>query len=129
MSSELKPATLTAPERIFLQICDDVDCEQTFSQHEDAAGLEGVTWCQDSINENDVAYVRADLAESSTTSLKAEVESLRGVLRDLMRGYTNTLETGRDRALFLGGDCDSLDLMVESDPHLRAARAVLKEKP
>jgi hypothetical protein len=46
-------------------------------------------------------------------------------LRALMRGYVNTLENGRDRILFLGGECDSVEDMERRDPHLDEARAAL----
>ena len=42
------------PKKIYLQVPDDCD------DYEDAAKGE-VTWCADSINERDIAYVRADL--------------------------------------------------------------------
>ena len=45
-----------APTKIYLQICDDVDCDLSFEAHDD------VSWCQDKINDCDVAYVRADTA-------------------------------------------------------------------
>lgn len=48
-------------------------------------------------------------------------------LRDLMRAYVGTLENARDRIIFLGGDCDSLDKMVSGDPALRAAREALEQ--
>jgi hypothetical protein len=44
-----------APEKIYLQVCDDSDCEEPFCEHHD------VTWCQDKIEDTDVPYVRADL--------------------------------------------------------------------
>ncbi|WP_342617186.1 hypothetical protein [Rhodoferax sp. GW822-FHT02A01] len=49
------------------------------------------------------------------------IDGLLTALKDLRRAYVNLLETGRDRILFLGGECDPLDKMVEGDPYLRAA--------
>jgi len=45
-----------APERIYLQVCDDSDCDEPFCEHHD------VSWCQDKINNSDVEYIRADPA-------------------------------------------------------------------
>ncbi len=42
-----------APDVIYLQVCDDDVCEQTFNEHE-------VSWCEDKINDSDIKYVRAD---------------------------------------------------------------------
>lgn len=53
----------TAPERIWLQVCDENNCDKPFNAHE------GVTWCEDKINETDIEYVRAD----SLNKLKREV--------------------------------------------------------
>jgi hypothetical protein len=54
-------------------------------------------------------------------------EALVKALRRLYRGYVNSLESGRDRILFLGGDCDPVDVMERGDPHLREARAILSQ--
>jgi hypothetical protein len=45
-----------APTKIYLQICDDINCDLSFEAHDD------VSWCQDKINDCDIAYVRADTA-------------------------------------------------------------------
>ena len=50
-------AVLTAPERIWLQIGDDLDLPFP-DNHED------ITWCSGPGQESDVEYVRADLARS-----------------------------------------------------------------
>lgn len=59
----------------------------------------------------------------------AEIERLRAALRALMRGYVSTLESARDRILFYGGQCDSLDVMERGDPFLRSAREALVGSP
>lgn len=46
-------------------------------------------------------------------------------LKDLYRGYVNTLNNGRDRILSLGGQCDPVDKMEASDPWLISARAAI----
>jgi len=48
-------------------------------------------------------------------------------LRDLIKHYVNLLEIGRDRIVELGGDCDPVDVMERSDPHLVVARRALAE--
>ncbi len=48
-----------APDVIYLQVCDDDVCEQTFDEHE-------VSWCSDKINDSDIKYVRADAKPAPT---------------------------------------------------------------
>lgn len=55
--------------------------------------------------------------------------SLRDALQQLVRGYMILMENGRDRIMFLGGQCDALDVMEGSDPYLRQARAALSASP
>lgn len=50
----------------------------------------------------------------------------KAALKDLMRGYVNLLETGRDRILQAGGQCDTVEQMEAADPYLRAARSALQ---
>ena len=51
------------------------------------------------------------------------------MLKRLYRAYVNTLETGRDRIVMLGGTCDPVDVMERSDPALIAVRAFLGDIP
>lgn len=46
-------------------------------------------------------------------------------LRALYRAYVQLLESGRDRIVSLGGDCDPVERMESGDPALHAARAVI----
>lgn len=46
-------------------------------------------------------------------------------LKNLRRAYVNLLETGRDRILSLGGQCDDVTTMEASDPYLRDASAAI----
>lgn len=57
--------------------------------------------------------------------LRRELAALRDAMRDLYRGYVRLLASGRDRILFLGGECDPVDRMEEGDPVLIAAREAL----
>ncbi len=56
---------MAAPERIYLQWYED---------EADKYMPEGVTWCQDQIDETDVEYVRADKAA-------AEMQEMRDILK------------------------------------------------
>lgn len=59
-------------ERIWLQ----VDPEGDRFEDDEECSSEGVTWCQDKINETDVGYVRLDKFEE----LKAELAAARKVI-------------------------------------------------
>lgn len=54
-----------------------------------------------------------------------EIEQLRGALKDLARAYVRLLESGRDRIISLGGDCDPVDVMERGDPYLRKANEAM----
>jgi hypothetical protein len=47
------------PEKIYLQIGEEADINDTFDFNE----LVGVSWCSDKIEESDVEFVRSDIAE------------------------------------------------------------------
>lgn len=69
-----------APERIWLQVCDDAGCVESFAEHD------GVTWCQHRINDTDIEYVRAD----RIAALEAENAEWRR-LRDPQTLHANLL--------------------------------------
>ncbi|NIR52904.1 hypothetical protein GWO43_30250 [candidate division KSB1 bacterium] len=55
-----KKAIKTAPERIWLQISDDLnDFNEAFPP-----SREGITWCEDQVQNCEVEYIRADLAQT-----------------------------------------------------------------
>lgn len=56
---------------------------------------------------------------------KTERDRLRQALKDLAHAYVNLLESGRDRIVSLGGDCDSVEVMERGDPYLKKAREAL----
>jgi len=67
-------APTDAPERIYLQWCDDPECDTPFEEH----NIHGdVLWCEDRISDSDIEYVRADIA----ASLRAERDALRALAR------------------------------------------------
>lgn len=49
-----------APKTIYLQVCEENECDSEFSEHE------GVTWCEDKINDSDIQYTRADISQQRT---------------------------------------------------------------
>lgn len=46
-------------------------------------------------------------------------------LKDLSRAYVRLLESGRDRIMALGGDCDPVDVMERGDPYLMQAKEAI----
>ena len=48
-------------------------------------------------------------------------------LADLVKAYERLLETGRDRIIENGGECDSVEDMIRCSPQLRFAKAELLE--
>lgn len=62
----LPKVVLTAPERIWLQVSD-----QEYDKDVDFPIDSEVTWCQDSVLDCEVAYIRDDLAESRLAAADA----------------------------------------------------------
>lgn len=58
-------------------------------------------------------------------SLTRQHDELLEALEKMNRAYVGLMENGRDRIIALGGDCDPVDVMERSDPHLRESRAVI----
>ncbi len=59
---------------------------------------------------------------------QSRVERLEAALKLLIRAYVSLMETGRDRIVQLGGDCDPVDVMERGDPYLRKAKEALSEQ-
>jgi hypothetical protein len=57
----------------------------------------------------------------------ATIAMLTKELAALYQAYVGCLESGRDRIISLGSDCDHVDVMEDGDPALRRARIVLSE--
>ena len=49
---------MDAPKKIYLQVLGEEDDERA-----DVWPDEGITWCQDRINNSDVEYIRSDLVK------------------------------------------------------------------
>jgi len=56
---------------------------------------------------------------------KMETKELLDGMKALYRAYVRTMEAGRDRIVDLGGECDSVERMEDSDPALIAARELI----
>jgi hypothetical protein len=57
--------------------------------------------------------------------LIAAAPELLEALKRLARAYVSTMESGRDRIVALGGDCDPVDVMERGDPYLRIAKEAI----
>lgn len=66
-----------------------------------------------------------DGVRTANARLIAAAPELLQELKNLRRAYVNLLETGRDRILLLGGQCDDVPTMEASDPYLRDASAAI----
>lgn len=44
-----------APEKIYLQVCEENECDADFHDHEE------VTWCEEKIHDSDIEYTRKKL--------------------------------------------------------------------
>lgn len=78
--------TKTAPERIYLQVSEDAnDADRPFPKQD-------VTWCEDSVVDCEVEYVRADLATQHPQTIWHTEEPPDGkfVLVKCQSGYTTT---------------------------------------
>lgn len=60
------------------------------------------------------------------TAADERVDVLEGLLRMSLVAMRRIYLAGEDRIIELGGDCDSVDAMMESDPAAREIRAALK---
>lgn len=102
----------SAPERIWLVIGEDCPADVRFDS------LEGVTWCQDKIDDNSIEYVHADVAQA----LRADRESWRGKAHrtDLL---AEKLMAERDAALKTGSEL--LDSLTQANA---AALALISQR-
>lgn len=71
------------------------------------------------------AYKQVTALTSERDALAQRCERLEKALRDLIGAYVRLMESGRDRIVSLGGDCDPVDVMERGDPYLAQARAAL----
>lgn len=57
--------------------------------------------------------------------LIAAAPELLDELKRMRRAYVSLLETGRDRIIQAGGQCDSVEEMEAADPNLKSSRAAI----
>jgi hypothetical protein len=57
-----------APEKIYLQVCEENECNADFYDHE------GVTWCHEKIHDSDIEYTRADIPQQRKPLTFEQVE-------------------------------------------------------
>lgn len=115
---EAENARLIAELNTALQ---QVKTEQRLSFRDQVADLE---------QQRDELSKLCDFNQVTMEQLLQQRDELLAALKDMDRAYMNLLENGRDRILFLGGDCDDIPVMEAGDPYLRQARAAIaKVKP
>ena len=120
----------TAPKRIYLQVSDDED--HLAEDFPDA--WDEVTWCQESVMQCEVAYVRADLAAPPPAVAQEErqdwadwIEAAKLDLSEVLHlapGYDWNLDP-RSLTLKTGGIFASLDKLAE---YLAAPAAVARQE-
>jgi hypothetical protein len=70
-------------------------------------------------------FLLVTIVEKKQQAAESQLAELRGALKDLIHEYVKTLEAGRDRIIFHGGECDPVDVMERSDPALIRAKRTL----
>lgn len=79
---------------------------------------------------SDFDRVTAELAalQSRLNETDAENDRLRTLLRSMTCGYREAITNGHDRIIFLGGECDSPEKMLNDNPSYAQAWAALENK-
>ena len=77
-------------------------------------------------------WIEDDMTCQGDDEIAAELRRLHEVntellaeLKKLRRAYVSLLETGRDRIIQYGGQCDSVESMEAADPNLKSACAAI----
>ena len=63
--------------------------------------------------------------QEANARLIAAAPDLLDELKRLRRAYVSLLETGRDRIIQAGGQCDTVEAMEAADPHLKSSLAAI----
>jgi hypothetical protein len=86
---EARKIPADAPERVYLNLCEETDCEEPFWEHHRHG--DGILWTADTpALLCAVGYVRADTHDA----LCARVRELEAVLRRCRQGHENLIEVG-----------------------------------
>lgn len=117
-----KPAT---KEEIKEWLCAGVD--RTFDHGDPSEDYHVVMM---SMEENDPVY--AAIVGNGPTSPQravaiAALPDLIEAAKSLVQAYVSLLEAGRDRIMFLGGECDSVEKMEKQSQELKRAKAALRK--
>ena len=62
-------------------------------------------------------------------ALREELTATRALLSTMTYEYACCLEAGYDRITFLGGDCDSVEKMLDDNPNYAKSIAALNPQP
>lgn len=65
--------------------------------------------------------------EIENRAITSQRDELLAALKEFYKHYVSTLESGRDRIVMLGGDCDPVDMMEAGDPILIKIRDLFKK--
>ena len=74
---------------------------------------------------SDTDYAAFNAECEANARLIAAAPDLLAELKRLSLAYVGLLESGRDRIIFLGGQCDPVDVMEAGDPSLKSAKAAI----
>jgi hypothetical protein len=88
----------TAPKRIFLNIFTADEFSEFPADHE------GITWCEDEVGDDDVEYIRADLAPSPPLSAQPAAEPVKSPVPAFWPG---------DRVIYTNEHCVSTKALVK----------------
>ncbi|MGV8865222.1 MAG: hypothetical protein ACOH2T_29300 [Pseudomonas sp.] len=75
----------------------------------------------------DAALAREATLQQRLTTADQRIDDLEAQLRKGLMVIARTLEAGRDRIIGYGGDCDSVEYMMDGDPSVIEIRAALKK--
>lgn len=75
--------------------------------------------------ELDLLRKERDALQQRLNETDAENDRLRELLHLMAGDYRTAIVSGHERIAFLGGDCDSVEKMLDDNPNYKEARAIL----